>query len=591
MCSPWKDSPAVSHSADLRNRPRDGGFSLIEIIVAIAVLTTVMVALLPQLIVGIRSTGTARLVTQAKGIAQGELDRMRAMPFYLSKATGGVDLLDTYYPRVTGTSPSPTCVTGGNLNAPQTSWSGYVSASATRCSYEPAGAFYRVVRPAVDVPNLGRFIVVIATQFLSGDQPPKVLTPQADYDSQVPGAREEAPATQVGVTTTVIRSDRGKLRPITTYTQLDDRNISEAAASVKATVKAVDVGSVTTDAGPMSFVAGQLDLLGSTSTAISTSANVAATTAGLSSGVQASGASTSAQSPPTVNSLPVNSPAGALPVGGCLYACWGPTYVGPVSATAEDSLPRAGTPTAPLQAMITDASQNSGFTVGNSQLISYAPALLLTGSLVKLDPSATPMPSSITNCAPSSGGTSAYVSAGGYLLTNSPKDTLAPYRVESCAVARTTALSILPTAFAPGGIVRVELTRAAAHCQLDGSGHTPTVTHDYQAIVQYWNGTSYVTAGTIVPGTTTDPLAAVPLTTPVDPLGVHKLGDYIASWSSVTQDKVTSIAKAGTASVNVPGVVTIATQPVRADGAGGTDPSSGVSIAIGAIGCSVGDVR
>src|SRR5213592_2924075 len=120
-----------------------------------------MVALLPQLIVGMRATGTARLVTQAKGVAQGELERMRDLPFYVSTAAGGVDVLDTYYPRRTATSPAPTCATGsGQPNEPQpSSWSGYVSPTATRCTYEPgydvwrasgrAGAFYRSVRPVV----------------------------------------------------------------------------------------------------------------------------------------------------------------------------------------------------------------------------------------------------------------------------------------------------------------------------------------------------------------------------------------------------------------------------------------------------------
>jgi len=114
----------VSHSADPTNRSQDSGFSLVEILVAIGVLTTVMVALLPQLIVGIKSTGTARLVSQAKGVAQGQLEQMRSMPFFLSKSINGVDLLDTYYPKRTETSPAPVCATSGKLNQPQTSWSG-----------------------------------------------------------------------------------------------------------------------------------------------------------------------------------------------------------------------------------------------------------------------------------------------------------------------------------------------------------------------------------------------------------------------------------------------------------------------------------
>jgi prepilin-type N-terminal cleavage/methylation domain-containing protein len=580
----------VSHSAD-PIRSDDRGFSLVEILVAIGVLTTVMVALLPQLIVGIKSTGTARLVSQAKGVAQGQLEQMRTMPFYLSKSINGVDLLDMYYPKRTETSPAPVCAANANLNQPQTSWSGYVAPTAARCSYEPAaGAFYRVVRPATGSASAGRFVVVTATQFLGSNLPRTVVTPDQGYDT---ATTDDLPSTLIGVTITVLRSDRGTWKPITTYTQIRVRDTSGSQVRAEANVKAVEVSSVTSDAGPLSFVAGQLGLLGTTSAAVTTSANLAATTAGLSSGVQASGAATSVLAPPTATATSSTRPAGALqagafPLGSCGYACWGTTYVGPVSVSVDNSLPRAGTPTAPLQAMVTDATSNGGFKVSNSALLDYSPTLSLTGSLVQLDATASPAPSGISDCQVSNSGNSlSYVTASGYLLTNPANDATAPYRTEACAVARTTAISILPTLFAPGGILRVELTRASARCRLDGTGHVPSTTQDYEAIVQYWNGTSYVEAAKVVPGATTDPLAAVPLTTPVG-IG-HTLGDYISSWSSLTKDKVTSSSKSGAVSVGLPGVVTIATEPVR--GVLTPDPTSGVSIAIGAVSCSVQDLR
>jgi prepilin-type N-terminal cleavage/methylation domain-containing protein len=581
----------VLPSIDPANRGQDHGFSLVEILVAIGVLTTVMVALLPQLIVGIRSTGTARLVTQAKGVAQGELEQMRAMPFYVAKSAGGVDVLDTYFPKRTETSPNPVCETGGRLNEPQTTWIGYVSPTATRCSYEPAGAFYRQVRTVTSDPNMGRFVIVTATQFLSADLPRTVVTPLPGYDTDATGNDGEPASTQIGVTVTVMRSDRGTWRPITTYTQIQDADITDTRTLAEAKVKAVDVSSVTADAGPMSFVAGQLDLLGTLSSAVSSSANLAATTAGLSSGIQASGAKTNVFAPPTASTADATGAPGALTADGCTYACWGGTYVGPVSATVEDSLPRAGTPTTPLQARITDVAANSGFTVGNSAPGAYVPTLELTDGLVKLDPTAAAVPSGISDCAPAAGGDQdSFVTASGYLLTNPANHPTAPYLVESCAVAHTTAVSILPTAFAPLGVIRVELKRASARCQVDGDGHAPSATHDFEAVVQYWNGTSYVTAATIVPGATTDPLLGVPLTTPVDLLG-HELGDYIASWSSLTTDRVSTTATTGTASVDLPGVVTISTQPVRGSSAETADPTSGVSITIGAIRCSAEDVR
>jgi len=577
----------VSHSADPASRRADGGFTVVEILVAIGVLTTVMVALLPQLVVGMRSTGTARLVTQAKGVAQGELEKMRALPFYVASGAAGVDVLDTYYPRRTETSPAPTCATGGRLNEPQAGWSGYVSPTATRCSYEPTGAFYRSVRPVVTAPNLGRLVIVTATRFLSAGLPPQTIVPPVGYDSQV-ADKDVPPSRLIGVTVTVLRPDHGTLRPITAYTQIHERGASPQRARVEATVKVVEVGSVTADAGALSFTAGQVDLRGAMSNAVTTNANLAATSASLASGVQGSGATSTVLAPPTAGIAASTRPAGMLTVGGCSYACWGATYLGPTSVTVEDGLPRAGTTTAPLQAMINDVSANSGFTVGNTAAGGYSAALDLTGPLVRLDATAVPLPSGIAGCAPGAGGIPSYVTASGYLLTTSGGDLTTPYRSESCAVARTTAVSVLPTSFAPLGVLRIELTRASARCRVDGSGHVATTAHDFLAVVQYWNGAIYVPAAIIVPGASSDPLAAVPLTTPVG--GGHVLGDYIASWSSLTKDKVTNSAATGAAKVTLPGVVTIATQPVRAS-SGSVDPSSGVSVTIGAVGCLAEDAR
>ena len=75
----------MSRSAD---RGRDDGFTLIEIIVALGVIMTVMAAVLPQLLVGIRSGETSRLVTQTKGVAQGQLERMRNLPYYVAPEAG-----------------------------------------------------------------------------------------------------------------------------------------------------------------------------------------------------------------------------------------------------------------------------------------------------------------------------------------------------------------------------------------------------------------------------------------------------------------------------------------------------------------------
>jgi hypothetical protein len=179
------------------------------------------------------------------------------------------------------------------------------------------------------------------------------------------------------------------------------------------------------------------------------------------------------------------------------------------------------------------------------------------------------------------------VTASGYLQTTLPGDR-PPYHSESCAVARTTPISILPTSFAPRGVLRIELTRASARCIVDGSGHIASTTYDFEAVVQVWNGTAFEKKATIVPGMAADPLPAL-LTTQVG--GDATLGKYIASWSSLTQDKVTDTKATGTAKVNLPGVITITTNPVRGSSVGPPDESSSVSITIGAVACTAEDAR
>lgn len=71
------------------------------------------------------------------------------------------------------------------------------------------------------------------------------------------------------------------------------------------------------------------------------------------------------------------------------------------------------------------------------------------------------------------------------------------------------------------------------------------------------------------------------------------LGDYIASWSSLLTSEVTKTAANGVAQVNLPGVITIASQPTRLDAsaADGLDASSVVSVTVGALGCLAEDAR
>lgn len=570
----------------------DAGFTLVEVIVALGILMVVMVSLLPQLIVGIRSTSTARQVTQSKGIAQGELERMRSLPFHVSfeASNAAVDVLDRYFPSVTPPTTTPVCTSGSGFAPPQAGWAGYVAPGGTRCSYEPAsGAFYRTVRQVPASHGTGAFTVVVSTRFLTDDTPAVPVTPRTDYTT---GAGGRPASLQIGANVTVLYTDRASLRPTTTYTQIASQPAADTRLRAEASTTALEVGTVLATNGPTSTAAGQLNLTGSLTTSSTVAGNLSGTSAGQTTGLTASGARTAVAAPPS-------SPGGVLLVGpgslappSCAVACWGSTRVDVPAVSAVQGLPQAGNQSAPGQALVTDLA-NRGVSFDNAPVADYRPALKLAPPLVSLDTGATAQPSGIAaGCAPGTSGTASYVAGSGYLRSTAVDAAVEPGTVEACAVARTSTVSLFPTEFAPRGVVQVELQRAAARCRVTGSSHVASTAFDYAAVVRYWDGAAYQEAGTVSSASGSDPLDGLPLaTTSVG--GGRVLGDYIASWSALTAPEVSVTAGAGEASVKLPGVVTIASQPVRPDATVATDPdpTSVVSLTLGAVSCRALDDR
>lgn len=585
----------MSRSAEPRSRSGrpDAGFSLVEVIVALGVMAVVVVALLPQLVVGLKSTGTARLMSQAKGVAQGQMGTMRNLPFHVTSAAGQHrDVLDVYYPDLASPTTTPVCTTTGGQRVPETSWTGFVAAgSSARCSYEPSsGAFYRKVTQVAPRAGIGAFTVVVDTQFLSGSTPPQPLAPRTGYDSAVVGA-DRPPSSQIGVTVTVWYVDRPTARPVSSYTQIADLPTATPRVRAEANATAVEVGSVTTGNGPASLSAGLLNLTGALTHASTATANLAATSAGLATGEQGAGASATLVAPPATAGTGKSTAPGALTSSGCDLVCWGSTRIQVAPLTVDQALPVAGTGSSPMQALLTDTA-NNGLSFSNSAPGAYRPALTLVPPLLRLDPQAAAVPSGVgAGCLPAATGSSAYAESSGYLRTTATDDPAEPSAVESCVLARTSSVSVLPTEFAPRGVVLVELTRAVARCRVQGPDHAATASYDYEAVVKYWDGATYRPAATITPGAAADPLEGIDLaTTSVG--GTKVLGDYIASWSAITASKVTTSPVPGKAEVRLPGIVTIASQPLRADPATpGGDPASVLSLTVGALDCTAEDQR
>ena len=572
----------MSRSAERRARPVDGGFTLIEVIVAFGIVLVVLTALLPQLVVGIRSGEVARQVTQAKAVAQGQLDRMRNLPYHVEPDAGDYrDVLD-YYFRDTTPAAAVTCTDADGL-ATLPVGHGFLAAGVARCSYEPAGQVYRYV--TTDATS--GFTVVVDTQFLStpkADGTSSVVNVRDHYDTQVNG-KDNPASFQIGVTVTVLYERRGTTKPVTTYTQIANHPATESRIAVTASATAVSVGSVTAANGAVSLDVGMLDLTGSLGFASTAGASLAGASGGLSTGEKSEGAAMAVSAPATATSL--LGLAGGLS-SSCALACWGTTQSDSGPVTSTDGLPNVGSVAAPMQARLigTDGSGRAiSFDNGGSS--TYRTGLSLPGPLVRLDPTATTTTEGLTStCTPSATGAPAYVRSMGFL-----RSTDATPVVEACSLSTSTWVSVFPTGFAPRGVLRIRLVRASAHCQVSGASHTAaTPTVDYQVVVSRWVGPGtgdYATLATITPTDNGD--LPEPETLAVG--NNHTLADYVDSWSAITPSAYDVTATGGVSAVQVPGAFTLTSQPVRTGDVDGADPSSAVSFTVGEVGCFAQDAR
>jgi hypothetical protein len=386
---------------------------------------------------------------------------------------------------------------------------------------------------------------------------------------------------------------------------MTSRTPNDTRLKVEARATAVEVGSALVGGEATSLTVGQLDLSGSLANSSQARASLAAVSGATSSGGRSNGAAVAVDAPHT-NVLTLDAGSGGVGAG-CSESCWGATALPPFVVASDDGLPRAGVSGLPgllnpVQTTLPDNVTRDGF-----QFRGAVPALPgLSQTLVSLD--ATPpagdlvsgLADGLFHCAFSLVGPASHVTASGYLNSTDELNVLAPLRAEACGGARTNVIRMLPTATAPDGLIRLSL-KSSARCTVSGAAHVPTVSTDYRAEVEYWRWTpsllnvlgivilpghgEYVSAGTITPATTADPLAAIPLSTPVS--DTETLGTYIDSWTGLTNDRVTAVAAGHVAEVTVPALVTVTTQPIAGPG----EPQTTMSFAAGAASCRAEDNR
>jgi prepilin-type N-terminal cleavage/methylation domain-containing protein len=167
------------------------GFSLVEILVAMAVFLVVSAGVTSMMLVGIRSTADARLTTMGKEAAQQEMEAIRARTFYVPYSsdpdvgsTGDVDVLDRYFPNT-------------NIAASIDSWGweGWYTESA-------GDAYYTVVSPE----DTNSVVLTVEARFI--DYYGNVITPVVSYDSNVNGA-DTPPSDLLAISVTASWLSRG----------------------------------------------------------------------------------------------------------------------------------------------------------------------------------------------------------------------------------------------------------------------------------------------------------------------------------------------------------------------------------------------
>ena len=562
----------------LRPRPdAEGGFSLIEILVAITLLGLLGAAIVPLLITGLRASVIAKLDTGAKNLSQQRFELMRNLPFriaYDPAISTGVDMLDTYYPNLTPPS--------GGFTTP-----GYVTTQARRPGEPTTGAFYR----AKFVQALGgtNYTEYVASQFLTPDTTPKVaVTPPVDYSTTT--INDRAPSTLLGVTVVTEWVYGTKSKRLTVYSEISDVAPGPPLVSLQARATALRIASTVglgVDQTDLLLESGVLNIDGG----LSSGANAAATaTGGFASstpGVRINGASLSRNAPPDAAAASASDPnSHDLTWQGDLVARVPRSSVDSVAAKTSFGEPIAGTSTTPIKSTSLgtfDMRFTNMPNIDNSKF-GFDPT---TYYIARQPAGASTQQAQSTGYAGSVGGTA--------------------HSASVALTASTSVVEVLQTQFAPSGLVQMELTNSSLTCASNGTTASSTpaynarirfLTYTYNALAPTLSTNYAWSAWTALSSAqVSDPLATVNLTPGVGgvPVGywngeIRYLGEYVQGVSSLTAGGLTAATVASPdgnrMEARPSALVNLSTVPMRSG-----EPLSAVNVGLGALSCVAEDNR
>jgi type IV pilus assembly protein PilA len=573
-----------------RRREGDEGFTLIELLISMVIFSIAVVALIPMFLGMTKAAVFAKTYTQARNLAQDQVEGMRQLPFHVDAsnqrdATGAavptakVDLVDNYYPALT---PAATGTTLADVTT------GYVTAAAVtgRAPGDPAGAFYRTVKTRVLAGEGATYRILVAAQFLTGAG--AAIAPQAGYSYADTAGLDEVPSTVLAVTVQVVWTRYGKVRSHKTYTRIDQAQPVRPLVNAQARGELLKVASTLPGGVQVTASLGSVSADGSAAAGITSSVDALGASVATTPGTSVTGARSSGNAPPSQTVATATDNSGGDQQGsGCLTVCFGKTVVTGGTLSVDRGLPLVG--------YAADGTGNPILAAVQGQGSSGRPAFRFANAPDRTDlmlQAAVPL---VTLTGPPATPANAYGTAFGGLWTSQTSGTAhtvnawagscGSFGVCPSTPTAGSVVDILPTTFTPAGrgVVQIQLYGAVAKCSTDGT--TPSATATYKAVVSAWQSGSYQVVGTVQNGGSALPDPATIKVANV--AGVdHWLSEYIPSWTALTALDILTGAGGNVARGTTDGIITFNTVPTRLG-----DPSSAISVQVAPMSCYAEDNR
>lgn len=579
----------------IRRHHDDQGFTLIEIIIAMLIFAVAISALIPMFLGMTKAATFAKTYTQARNLAQDQVESMRQLPFHIDASnqkdssggdasTSRVDLVDTYYPALT---PVASGTTAANVST------GFVAASATagRVTGDPAGAFFRTVSTRTLPGEGSSYRILVTGQFIDGSG--AAVAPQVGYLYSDKTGLDEVPSTAMAVTVQVVWTRYGKTKLHKTYTRIDQAQPVRPLVNAQARAELLRVTS--TLPGDVQVTADVANVSADGSAAAGITASVDALGAAVSTtpGVTVAGARSSGSAPPTQTVANASDNAGGDLLGiGCLTVCFGKTVVTGGSLSVDKALPLVGYASDGTGSPMLASVQGQGSSGRPAFRFANVPdrtdlLLSLTSPLVTLRPKeqlGLPLIGGSADGTGFAGLSTSQISGSAHNVSAKAGSCGSSGPCPTTATAGSV-IDIMPTTFIPSGrgVVQIQLFGAAIACSTDGT--TPAAAATYKADVYVWKSTGYQLVGTATNGglQLPDP-STIKVTTN---LGVDvMLSQYIQSWSAMTTLDVLTGAAGNVARGTTDGIITLNTAPTRM-----SDPSSTVAVQVSPMSCYAEDNR